>query len=173
MDAGEDAERKLGICAFYFSIFIFKASDGGYRNGCLGVGWNSVYVSTLPTLLLSSQPSGGRHRCPRQPIYSGLLSSHNMELTSPGSPVPHGPLSTLVSSDLSGQDCCFLVLSRGVTNSPGDQGSAWTGERRLSWVSACISSPVISYRFCVLLLFSFCYLGPPFPPFQTVCNANL
>lgn len=46
MDAGEDAERKLGICAFYFSILIFKASDGGYRNGCLGVGWNSVYVYT-------------------------------------------------------------------------------------------------------------------------------
>lgn len=46
MNAGEDAELKLGISAFYFSIFFFKASDGGYRNDCLGVGWNSVYVST-------------------------------------------------------------------------------------------------------------------------------
>lgn len=54
MDAGEDAEHKLGICAFYFSILIFKVSDGGYRNGCLRVEWNSVSVSTLSTLLLSS-----------------------------------------------------------------------------------------------------------------------
>lgn len=151
MDAGEDAEHKLGICAFYFSILIFKASDGGYRNGCLRVGWNGVCMSIL---LLSSQPSGGHHQCPRPPVYSGLLSSHDMEATSPHSPLPHDPLLTLVSSDLSGQDRCFLVLSRGVTNYPGDQGSVWTGERRPSWVSSCISSPVTSYRFCILLLLS-------------------
>lgn len=54
MDAGEDAEHTLGICAFYFSILIFKASDGGYRSGCLRVEWNSVSVSTLSALLLSS-----------------------------------------------------------------------------------------------------------------------
>lgn len=67
---------------------------------------------------------------------------------------PHGPLSTLVGSDLSGQDCCFLVLSRGVLNCPGDQGSMWTGQRRLSWVSSCVSSPAMSYCFCILLLLS-------------------
>lgn len=54
VDAGEDAEHTLGICAFYFSILIFKASDGGYRSGCLRVEWNSVSVSTLSALLLSS-----------------------------------------------------------------------------------------------------------------------
>lgn len=116
-----------------------------------------MYVSTLPTLLLSSRPSGGRHRCPRQPIYSGLLSSHNMELTSPRSPLPHGPLSTLVSADLAGQDCCFLVLSRGVTNCPGDQGSAWTGERRLFWVPPLhfLSSHFLPFLRFIAFLFLF------------------
>lgn len=93
---------------------IFKASDCGYRNGCLRVEWNSAFVSTLSTLLLSTQPSRGPHQCPWLPFYSGLLSSHDdVEPTSPGS-LPHSPLSALVSSDLSGHYRCFLVLSRGV-----------------------------------------------------------
>lgn len=37
VDAGEDAERKLEICSFYFSILIVRVFDSGYRNGCLRV----------------------------------------------------------------------------------------------------------------------------------------
>lgn len=123
--------------------------------------------SCLPSLLEGIISAHGRL------VYSGLLSSHDMEPTSPPSPLPHGPLSTLVSSDLSGQDCCFLVLSRGVTDYTGDRGLVWTGERRLSWVSSCTSSPVISYSFCILLLLSVVILVHRLLLFRLCANTNL